>query len=392
MKVEGSRGAVPVKRRRREAAAGGRNGGGGVSVRRRRGGASRRMLRRGRCSGGCSPRAVSRSEAPGPCRRRRTCLCSEASSVRTSGRGHGTSILHSNLTCSMFIRQPYVLFSTHRFIGAWLDLLWDIWESHSCFFSLSASQASDKYKIGPEDVRKFLDAITDTPGPHHSHPIITRTTVYSCRNFSPAYITKSSEGCMRTTFMLLSAGFVFLGDLQIVIFFLPPKAVIPLHNHPGMTVFSKLLFGSLHVRSYDWVHPDDRLIVTAGNESTNPRNRDSTLPAVKLARLVLDADLSAPCDALVLYPESGGNMHQFAAATPCAVLDVLGPPYSKDRDCTYYQDLPFSNHDPSVDDNDAGDVDATDEKNARLAWLKETDKPQDLKMYEVPYKGPPPIF
>ncbi|KAK3149819.1 hypothetical protein QOZ80_3AG0223350 [Eleusine coracana subsp. coracana] len=298
MKVEGSRGAVPVKRRRREAAAGGRNGGGGVSVRRRT---------RWRVQADAAPR---------------TLLGRLLAACRVAFGGPGT------------VPAP-----------ADVSLLRSILD-----------------KIGPEDVRKFLDAITDTPGPHHSHPIITRTTVYSCRNFS------------------------------IVIFFLPPKAVIPLHNHPGMTVFSKLLFGSLHVRSYDWVHPDDRLIVTAGNESTNPRNRDSTLPAVKLARLVLDADLSAPCDALVLYPESGGNMHQFAAATPCAVLDVLGPPYSKDRDCTYYQDLPFSNHDPSVDDNDAGDVDATDEKNARLAWLKETDKPQDLKMYEVPYKGPPPIF
>ena len=65
---------------------------------------------------------------------------------------------------------------------------------------------------------------------------------------------------------------------------------------------------------------------------------------LRLAKLVLDADLSAPCDALVLFPESGGNMHRFAAATACAVLDVLGPPYSGDRDCTYYQDLPYRRH------------------------------------------------
>ncbi|KAK3146570.1 hypothetical protein QOZ80_3BG0268180 [Eleusine coracana subsp. coracana] len=283
MKVEGSRGAVPVKRRRRN-----NDGGGGVSVRRRT---------RWRVQADAAPR---------------TPLGQLLAACRVAFGGPGTVPAPADVSLVRSI----------------LD------------------------RIGPEDVRKFLDAITDTPGPHHSHPIITRTTVFSGRNFS------------------------------IVIFFLPPMAVIPLHNHPGMTVFSKLLFGSLHVRSYDWVNPDDHL-ATAGGGSI-PRNR------VKLARLVLDADLSAPCDALVLYPESGGNMHQFAAATPCAVLDVLGPPYSKDRDCTYYKDLPFSNHDPN--DNDAGNGDAMDEKNARLAWLKETDKPQDLKMYEVPYKGPPPIF
>lgn len=62
-----------------------------------------------------------------------------------------------------------------------------------------------------------------------------------------------------------------------------------------------------------------------------------------LAGNVIDGILNAPCEPTVLFPRSGGNIHSFTALTPCAILDVLSPPYSDDfgRPSTYFLDFPI---------------------------------------------------
>ncbi|KAL8095088.1 plant cysteine oxidase 2-like [Apium graveolens] len=172
---------------------------------------------------------------------------------------------------------------------------------------------------------------------------VTQTTIYKCQNFS------------------------------LCIFFLPVGAVIPLHNHPGMTVFSKLLLGTMHIKAYDWVDPVD--------SSSNDSKPSSKL---RLARLKADNVFTAPCDSSVLYPASGGNIHAFTALTPCAVLDVLGPPYSKEdgRDGSYYKDSPYTPL-PNVD----GSM-IKEEEGKLYGWLEEIEMPKESVMDGIEYLGP----
>ncbi|KAM7508055.1 hypothetical protein LguiA_018508 [Lonicera macranthoides] len=193
----------------------------------------------------------------------------------------------------------------------------------------------------------------------------------------PFFKTREAEGLPKITYLHLHECEKF----SIGIFCLPPSGVIPLHNHPGMTVFSKLLFGTMHIKSYDWVEDSPRVTTPSVNSS----KATEVLPAkVRLAKVKVDQDFTAPCNTSILYPADGGNMHCFTALTRCAVLDVLGPPYCDPdgRHCAYYRDFPFNYF--SVE----GVKVPEEEKEEGYVWLEERDKPEGIAVVGAPYSGP----
>ncbi|CAL4935013.1 unnamed protein product [Urochloa decumbens] len=211
-------------------------------------------------------------------------------------------------------------------------------------------------KVGPDDVALMDDVrlsneINNAAGCQEP-PIITFKTIYECENFT------------------------------ITVFLLPQGAAMPLHDHPGMTVFSKLLIGSAHVVSYDWVHPR---ICTAATGSVS---------GAMLAQKVLDNEFTAASGAWVLFPDAGGNLHRFVTGEdgPCALLDVMTPSYSPTSETqerfAFYKDIPYELH-PTTDVVNDGEM--TQEQKCRLVWLQEIDEPEDLKFSNLPYQGPPVV-
>ncbi|CAL5403819.1 unnamed protein product [Camellia sinensis] len=132
------------------------------------------------------------------------------------------------------------------------------------------------------------------------------------------------------------------------IFCMPPSSIIPLHNHPGMTVLSKLLYGTLNVKSFDWIDvpgPSDQL------QGARP------------AKLVGNGEMRAPSEPTILYPSCGGNIHNFKAVTPGAI-----------RHPSPRADLP-------------GTLALDGVTTSEVTWLDEFQPPDDFVIRRRQYKG-----
>ena len=108
-------------------------------------------------------------------------------------------------------------------------------------------------------------------------------------------------------------GIVEHADYAIAAFVLAPHATIPLHDHPHMTVLSRVVRGSLRVTSFD-VGADGK--------------------ARRSSSIMTSADGPA-----ALFP-CQDNVHEFqAGAGGAVVLDVIVPPYDEDagRACHYFE-------------------------------------------------------
>lgn len=119
------------------------------------------------------------------------------------------------------------------------------------------------------------------------------------------------------------------------IFFMPPNSVIPLHNHPGMSVVSRILYGCASVTSYDLIASQDNV-----HESQETSDQIVQKQNIKWARVSRQGDYVG--ESTMWLDPRRFNLHQIHANSSigCALLDIMIPPYDNaDRDCHHFQIL-----------------------------------------------------
>ncbi len=206
------------------------------------------------------------------------------------------------------------------------------------------------------------------------------------------------------------------------VFVFPPHAKIPLHDHPGMCVISRILYGDVRRRSLDLSSPTDDTHKASGNrrrafyrthrnegrllsyrrKSTSNSSEETesstgttvTLPTDGISKIPVDTLIAPQCT--VLYPHQG-NLHEFVAGpNGAAVLDVLLPPYSADhhRDCTFYDVVEFDDLDLN-ERNDITDNAVTaatkggsdNDFVSRSCWIAPTERPEDFHCLSGQYRS-----
>ncbi len=171
---------------------------------------------------------------------------------------------------------------------------------------------------------------------------------------------------------------------------------MPLHDHPSMIVFSKILYGKMHWKAFDWIqeryisltspstyitqckarlvfifnHIDMEamiqywvphmvmmvIVVCTQNSHSNINMVNAFAFLARLAKIIANTTITPETPAHITYPDHGGNVHSFEAEEPCALFDIITPPYppnallimeltliivtynETDRQCTYYEE------------------------------------------------------
>lgn len=124
-------------------------------------------------------------------------------------------------------------------------------------------------------------------------------------------------------------------DYRLVLFFIRKGTVMPLHDHPNMSVYFKLLFGKLNYTMYDKVEEKFKYNKFSNDEYEELLQTKKQIVAKKSGEKAITKDQ------ILLVRPSLGNLHKFVAEEDSCFFDICLPNYtsSSQRKITYFNEL-----------------------------------------------------
>lgn len=163
--------------------------------------------------------------------------------------------------------------------------------------------------------------------------------------------------------------------LTMKVYILKPGTKIPLHDHPNMHGFIKILDGKVRIASYSETQlkvmtttaaNNKRLKTKDANKPEDSKNKEANqqLYVTKMTETVFD-----PKSRVSILTPRKGNYHEIECMDkPAAFFDLLAPPYNAERIMNFYQ------------------LESINKSNVfKLNLIK---KPTTLIFDELPYMGP----
>jgi len=124
-------------------------------------------------------------------------------------------------------------------------------------------------------------------------------------------------------------------DFRLVLFFIKKGTRMPLHDHPNMSVFFRLVFGELKYHGYDKIDDKFKYNDFSANEYSELLAKKTAIKAKRTKQMTLKKD------ALMYVRPSFNNLHQFIATENSCFFDICLPNYTPDshfRKITYFKE------------------------------------------------------
>lgn len=147
---------------------------------------------------------------------------------------------------------------------------------------------------------------------------------------------------------------------------------MPLHDHPNMSVFFRLVYGGLDYVGYDKIEEKFKYNQFSDNQYAELLGTKQKVEARKTKQMKIKAD-----NILYVRP-STNNMHQFIATENSCFFDICLPNYTSEtctRKITYFKET---------------GANETNQKGGLTELIYDTTPPvmpTNFKVTEVPYKG-----